>query len=87
MKRERARGVHYAPGSRARADCVRSSRAPTRGDGFGVKEKKKASTGGLCPTVTMSIFIGDFSTNFRHKTFFLKKKKKAALRLCVSLLV
>jgi hypothetical protein len=22
------------------------------GDGFGVKEKKKAGTGGLCPTVT-----------------------------------
>jgi hypothetical protein len=33
--------VHYAPGSWARVDCVRPSRAPTRGDGFGVKEKKK----------------------------------------------
>jgi hypothetical protein len=32
--------VHYAPGSRAWTDCVRPSRAPTREDGFGVKEKK-----------------------------------------------
>ncbi len=32
--------MHYAPGSRAWTDCVRPSRALTRGDGFGVKEKK-----------------------------------------------
>jgi hypothetical protein len=34
----------------------------------------------------MYVFIGDFSTNFRHKILFFIFKK-AALHLCVSLLV
>jgi hypothetical protein len=36
---------------------------------------------------TMYVFIGDLSTNFRHKTLKKRKKEKAALCLCVSLLV
>jgi hypothetical protein len=30
------------------ADCARPSRAPTRGDGFGVKEKKKRQAWADC---------------------------------------
>jgi hypothetical protein len=33
----------------------------------------------------MCVFIGDFSTNFRHKTLKKKKKKAAFPPLCVPL--